>query len=292
MTEMNDTALIDEAIDELIKEKAAMVVNHEEFRAEVEELDGSDAMDQTDQEVLVTDDIQLDMMSQDIHASGVGAVEEIIVEQKINSAASTNDLTFPNIDVITTTVTETNEVIDDDECEDESIAVIEETQDIRDQRVAESLYIYRKQRENELKKMNQKFNSLAPATAPVNHITFSYQPDRSPPSTEEALPFQNDSQRSMTDLVIHQPYSNDFYWTESMDIQLAKEVKACLFEFNDIAEKMNQHWRDGKFTDYKLSVWERNADIIFTKDKCRLRWADLDAELWSEVKPGKNMMRE
>lgn len=75
------------------------------------------------------------------------------------------------------------------------------------------------------------------------------------------------------------------YWTEDMDILLAKQVRVKMFDFVAVAEAIVAA-AAAAGPDSKLSASMKRAGIRpkdVTAEACRLRWADLDAEKWSSV---------
>jgi len=58
-----------------------------------------------------------------------------------------------------------------------------------------------------------------------------------------------------------EPIPAALFWSEDMDIILAKQVQACVFDFDRISE----------------TVKARFPNAALTAEACRLRWADLDA---------------
>lgn len=72
------------------------------------------------------------------------------------------------------------------------------------------------------------------------------------------------------------------YWSETMDLELAKQVKACVFDFDAISKIMTE-----KATEKKLdnSSVHKNPALL-TNEVCRLRWAELDANQWCLPAPG------
>jgi hypothetical protein len=61
--------------------------------------------------------------------------------------------------------------------------------------------------------------------------------------------------------------NNILYWTEAMDLALAKQVVACAFDFEAISMAM------------------QSLGAI-SSDACRQRWAQLDAQQWCQPAPG------
>lgn len=132
-----------------------------------------------------------------------------------------------------------------------------EMQHIRDERVAESFYIYKKQLE-------------------AQKAGRSAIPPPSKPSTwDTPAPAAADLQQD-----------RPLYWSESMDMQLAKLVKACVFDFDAISTTMQQLAAKNALA--SAAVHAKPA--LLTNEACRLRWAQLDAEQWSSVAPNSSAL--
>lgn len=67
------------------------------------------------------------------------------------------------------------------------------------------------------------------------------------------------------------------YFTEKMDLELAKLVRECKFDFDAIASRLQSAVSSGEFG----MLNQLSANRI-TTDECRARWSQLDAEQWSE----------
>jgi len=70
------------------------------------------------------------------------------------------------------------------------------------------------------------------------------------------------------------------YWSEAMDIELARQVKACVFDFDTIAAELQKQCAGGHFGLESMSLSPR-----LTSEECRLHWAKLDASQWCEEAP-------
>ena len=125
-----------------------------------------------------------------------------------------------------------------------------EMQRIREERVAESFHIYKTQLEERKKGKQPTPPSCRPSTW-----------DTSAPAVPE----------------VERP----LYWTEAMDMHLAKLVKSCVFDFDAISTAMQ--------TLAEKDALSSNAALkkptLLSNEACRLRWAQLDAQQWSEVSP-------
>lgn len=130
-----------------------------------------------------------------------------------------------------------------------------EMQAIRDERVAESFHIYKKQLEA------QKAGKVA-------------LPAPSKPSTWD------------TPAVVVPEAERPLYWSESMDMHLAKLVKACVFDFDAISTTMQQLAEKNALS----STQAHKAPARLSNEACRLRWAQLDAEQWGTVAPNSSAL--
>lgn len=155
----------------------------------------------------------------------------------------------------------------------------------RQQRVFESFEIYKKQFEARKNPSN-----ASDVTGYKHHNTWAAASLNSSTSlitnTATATPATSSTvsiaaQRSIADEWEDQE-NRPLYWSEVMDIELAKQVKANVFDFQKISECMIEaaKWRrlDNHFI-------HQNPEAL-TKDVCRLRWAELDANNWSVQAPG------
>lgn len=70
------------------------------------------------------------------------------------------------------------------------------------------------------------------------------------------------------------------YWSEAMDIELARQVKACVFDFAAISTELQNLCKGGHFGLESMHLAPR-----LTSDECRLHWAKLDASQWCEEAP-------
>lgn len=130
-----------------------------------------------------------------------------------------------------------------------------EMQAIRDERVAESFHIYKKQ----LEAQKAGKAALPPPSKPSTWDT----PAVTVPEAERPL-----------------------YWSESMDMHLAKLVKACVFDFDAISATMQQLAEKNALS----STQAHKAPLRLSNEACRLRWAQLDAEQWGTVAPNSSAL--
>jgi hypothetical protein len=162
-------------------------------------------------------------------------------------------------------------------------------EDARQRLVAESFRIYKAQLEAEKKQKNAghavpagasksiweswENNDLNIAQGAVEMIT-AENPSSSFKSWESAAEVLCADTRA----------ANSFYWTESMDMKLAQEVRVCVFDFNAVAGKLQAASMAGEFrvsARGARDVSAHNAEQ-FTAEACRLRWAQLSADQWCE----------
>jgi len=72
------------------------------------------------------------------------------------------------------------------------------------------------------------------------------------------------------------------YWSEAMDLALAQQVKATLYDFPAISTALIAMVSEGKLSSDRAKV----KPELLSGEACRLRWAQLDAHNWSQVAPG------
>ncbi len=148
-------------------------------------------------------------------------------------------------------VEESEEEIAAREAAKEQERIEEEERLIREQRVQDSLAIYKKQ-------LQDKKNGIV-------------KDDESAKSST----WQN---ATASEVQIPRP----LYWSEAMDFELARQVKACIFDFDLISEKMIEAAKAKKLDSLPVA---RNPELL-TNEACRIRWAQLDANQWCVPAPG------
>jgi len=139
-----------------------------------------------------------------------------------------------------------------------------EEENARQERVAESLAIYKAQKAAtaEAKLSGKSTSELAPQSswdsvaAPGAAAATAAIGD----STLSSLPDQQIVELGLENKPVNATPAG-LYWTENMDIILAKQVQACVFDFDRVSGEMIK-----QFTDERIDT-----------EACRLRWADLDA---------------
>lgn len=155
--------------------------------------------------------------------------------------------------------------------EDEALASeTEEERSLRQQRIDESFAIYKKQQED-LKK-----GIVSPGYVHVD--TWHAAPNKENQQAHgnvAAPPAAKDDDEQDT-------AKRPIFWTEAMDMALAKQVQAQMFDFDAIAAEMQTLATQGALNTDRL----RRFPQLLTVEACRLRWAELDAQHWCELAPG------
>lgn len=128
----------------------------------------------------------------------------------------------------------------------------------REQRVAESFAIYKKQ----LQARQNQPEDLPQAVRDNQH--------------------RNTWHAAATSSALEDEAPRPIYWSEVMDLELAKQVKANVFDFDAISRCMMTAAKDRKLDNV---IVHRNPELL-TNEVCRLRWADLDASNWCVPAPG------
>jgi hypothetical protein len=142
----------------------------------------------------------------------------------------------------------------------------EEYDQVRQQRINDSFNIYKKQQED-LKK------GIMPAKyVPVN--TWSSAPagnkETQATSSNHPVPAAEDDAKV------------PIFWTEVMDLQLAKQVQQQLFDFDAITREMQTAASEKSLNSERV----HRSPHLLTVEVCRRRWMELDAQHWCELAPG------
>jgi dynein assembly factor 1, axonemal len=148
---------------------------------------------------------------------------------------------------------------------------VQEEENARQERIAESLAIYKAQKEAaaQAKKEGKSVNALGPRVTPVSSWddaatiekrNTASNSDNTVSSMQEQQVVELSSENSEQSVNRAIP-AVGLYWTENMDIILAKQVQACVFDFDRVSSTMIKQFQNDKID----------------SEACRLRWADLDA---------------
>lgn len=176
------------------------------------------------------------------------------------------------------------------DCEDEDTgaAVVVDDEDtpamqaLRQQRVDESLYIFNKQRELKAAQGANKGQGQGKVASTWDVAVAS-----------DTVTISSANSAGEADVT-----PDTLYWTESMDMTLAKFVKSSFFDFALVSSQIIALQKNGRFCEQlnrycpvdsrgvsgDIKVVERQTVILselLSGDACRLRWAELDANRWS-----------
>ncbi len=164
--------------------------------------------------------------------------------------------------------------------DDPEMAGLSEAQQqrVREQRVADSLAIYKRQREMERNRTaSGSSNQISlPSSANSSNQSYSGSNQASQSHTWAApRPAAANAESANVD--------RPLYWSELMDLRLAEYVKKNMFRFDKVAEDMQAFASTGS-----LGIDAMNKREKIHTDACRLRWTQLDARQWSQVedRPG------
>jgi hypothetical protein len=145
----------------------------------------------------------------------------------------------------------------------------EESQEVRDQRVAESVRIYLRQQEQLKEQREIQANGLPSQETPS--LSSTWDPLRGATHTlAGTLPLRH------------------LYWTEWMDLKLAEFVRTCFFDFAQVASSFHSLLLQEEFSRLCPPGTVKHEEMKFTlsqltSEDCRLRWAELDASRWSVI---------
>lgn len=143
---------------------------------------------------------------------------------------------------------------------------------LRQQLVDESFAIYKRQQEDKKKGIhNQGYEPVS-----TWHAAPAAEPVVSKAEAQEA--------------------ESPLFWTEAMDLTLAKEVQAQLYDFDAIAQKLQgllktdpqifDQQSSNKQSAKLMEVRQARLQRQITSEACRLRWSALDAQQWCTLAPG------
>jgi hypothetical protein len=153
------------------------------------------------------------------------------------------------------------EAADDETKEDKEVEAEEELQEVRDQRVAESVRIYLQQQEQQREKKEKHAQGSSPSSGSSAPLSSTWDPFRAAPA-------------------------RGVYWTEWMDLKLAEFVRSSLFDFPAVAASFRSFLSESEFARLCPPGTVKHEEMKFTlsglsAEDCRLRWAELDASRWS-----------
>lgn len=145
----------------------------------------------------------------------------------------------------------------------------------REERVAQSLYIYKKQLEQEkLRKSGHGHDSASASSAYPRSNTWGDGDDVAA-ATPTPLPETKAQAQAHREI-------KEIYWSEEMDIELAKAVRGCEFDFGRVSRMLMGLQERGTLSS-QITLLGLNAADHLSADKCRQRWALLDAARWSSA---------
>eukprot|EP00604_Paraphysomonas_vestita_P001188 CAMPEP_0174822908 /NCGR_PEP_ID=MMETSP1107-20130205/19737_1 /TAXON_ID=36770 /ORGANISM="Paraphysomonas vestita, Strain GFlagA" /LENGTH=538 /DNA_ID=CAMNT_0016043391 /DNA_START=454 /DNA_END=2070 /DNA_ORIENTATION=- len=145
-----------------------------------------------------------------------------------------------------------------------------ESQDVRDQRVAESVRIYLYQQEQKREKLARGLTTSNQSDHPIVSSTWE---------GNSLINHLSQSSSSTTKL-------KSVYWTEWMDMKLAEFVRSSFFDFSVVADSFHSYLTNDEFFRFSPTGTVKHEEMKFvlrnlTSEDCRLRWAELDASRWS-----------
>ena len=181
-----------------------------------------------------------------------------------------------------------NDIMDSLVSADEVLVDTPAEQELRRQRVEESLYIFNKQMEMKKVKQQQQQQQITNTTT-----------TKSAWEEVRVIPHRS-TWDDMPEPIITKPAADvsisTLYWTEKMDLLLAKCVKESSFDFNLVSAQLITAQKKGQFSE-QLNMYTPTYDTpnnvelvnrqqtiltqLLSADAVRLRWADLDANKWS-----------
>eukprot|EP01038_Epipyxis_sp_PR26KG_P013350 gene13350-17906_t len=201
-----------------------------------------------------------------------------LVKEKDNTNnVVTNDdpiISTATIDTIpddTHNTTKANGEIDEQDTEEEKQA--------RMARVDESMRLYKKQLARERAMENKKNNNNKYNNNDGNKTDEEEDSDTGGHGFMKSSTWSGGSVISGSSNAVD--VNRPLYWSETMDMILAQQVKLCVFDFDEICDKMRIM---AEKNELDSQVLFKNSNLL-TSDVCRIRWSQLDAKLWCDVTP-------
>lgn len=146
----------------------------------------------------------------------------------------------------------------------------------RQNRIDESFAIYKKQQEDLKRGVSSQSTytpvhtwSAAPSIAKKENMASAANQPQGPSAQSQAAKEEEDMKRPI-------------FWTEVMDLALARQVQLQLFDFDVIAQEMQTLAKQNFLNSERM---HRHPELL-TVETCRLRWMELDAQHWCELAPG------
>lgn len=172
---------------------------------------------------------------------------------------------------------EVHDAEDDNDNDSDEIETTEvESQDVRDRRVAESFAIYKKQLD-EQKLRGPGYSNQYMQSSTWNAAAAIVPATSAPPPSNKT-----ENSNGQNPIAAEPPKKRPLYWSETMDVELGKLVKECVFDFDLISERMIAIAEAGGFKDGPAEV-KKTPRQSLSGEECRLRWSQLDASVWSDV---------
>jgi hypothetical protein len=168
---------------------------------------------------------------------------------------------------------------DDTENKEEGVGDAGDDEDERQMRVDESLQIYRAQvqaRKAEAAEAKSDKSVLAPAAAlPPSDITVAFGNGENVEGGAERdftklLMNAKSAADSEITIISKDSSANGFYWTEAMDVKLARNVHSCVFDFDGVSESLKATLSEAEL--------EGTEACMITAEACRVRWSELDVD--------------
>ena len=268
---------LDRAVSEIkaentrIESAASDTVDVEEVKIELNTADISEGNNETSKINAISSPSK-QVSASDILSSAINSEKSLPVEPPDLSSAISDKFEDFSVDDDSAPEDHNADPISSSETDAEFVGLSEQQQqNIREQRVADSLAIYYRQRETEKQKASGHQSGMLIAGA--NHAQLS------PNNTiSQTWTTSNQSKESANLSVKETNTARPLYWSETMDLKLAELVRKHVFKFDKISDEMKGLAEDGALGgDANL----RKEKI--TVDSCRLRWTQLDARQWAEL---------
>jgi hypothetical protein len=227
------------------------------------------------------DDVEESVGAPDASAPAVDVTEDVAVGVEEITLEDAEEVAVEQVPSVAVEQVPSVAVEQVAESVDEEVLGEEESQDIRDQRVAESLEIWRRQQQA-LKDKKQASSSRGAQRQEVTNAA-SAESDAEALVSSLSGALSSRHKASTWESAQSAPARpTAIYWTEWMDIKLAELVRICVFDFAAIANTF-RGFSPGELPGVGLPRHDELCAVLSTlsEEACRVRWAELDARRWS-----------
>lgn len=267
-TAREEQLVLQEGIDKLAKKYWSLDASSDS-RSDILQQASNEILSEREERIVQQEAIQLQDVTLSESSETMTVTEtEIETETKISPSKDTSTIkevaSSPDVGVNNTT----GGLSADNSKKEENLLEIEE------QRRQQQLAMKEKQREDDARQQ------LVAESLAIFRQQIADKNNKVPPTQHHPEPTWTNASQLASDIDPEEKVASGLYWSESMDIALAKGTRSCVFDFDRVAEVMKAQAQSGQF-----GLLAKGSTHMIDAEACRLRWAQLDAENWCELDP-------